>query len=82
MEQNIIYKSLEFWFTRNPSSNSKIKIDYNEISKDEAMIDLIDIEELLNLSDKYSNLANDYIRQTWSGSELDMGVYGMPFQKT
>jgi len=50
----------------------------NFLKMKQAMIDLIDIEELLNLSDKYSNLANNYISQTWSGSELDMGVYGMP----
>jgi hypothetical protein len=47
----------------------------NFLKMKQAMIDLIDIEELLNLSDKYSNLANNYISQTWSGSELDMGVY-------
>jgi len=39
MEQNIIYKPFEFWFTINPSPIPKIKIDYNEFSKDEASND-------------------------------------------
>ena len=72
--------NVEFWHdVQRPSyTESSIVVDYNEINKDDGIIDMLDIYELINTFNKYSKLSQDYIYSTSSRIDLDMGVFGIP----
>lgn len=69
------YVQLPFWFTSMPKY-PEIQINYNDIDNTLNTIDTINtFDELVQLTEKYSNLAIKFINITHDSFSLDLGIY-------
>lgn len=76
-EQSLpVYIPLTFYFNQNNGRGVHMPINYDEINEDNKKINLLNLDELIKLTEIYSELAHKYIRCTYGWFDLDMGVFG------